>query len=53
MMKKELYKMALGISAPWYIEDLRFDAEQNRLEIVLNFRRGGSQSGIQCIHAVI
>lgn len=41
MMTKELFEMALGISEPWYIEDLRFDAEQKRLEVELNFRRGG------------
>lgn len=35
-----LFKVALGIEDPWYIEDLSFDVENKRLDIRLSFKRG-------------
>jgi transposase len=32
--------LALGISAPWYIEKIEFSAEDRRLELFLNFKKG-------------
>lgn len=37
---EDLFKVALGIEDPWYIEDLSFDVERKRLDIRLSFKRG-------------
>jgi len=37
---KDIFSAALGISAPWYIEDVKFDTEASRLDININFKRG-------------
>jgi transposase len=35
-----LFEKALGLSEPWYIEDVTFNSDENRLDIRVNFRRG-------------
>ena len=37
---EDLFQTALGITAPWYIESLKFNVEQSRLDIFINFQRG-------------
>ena len=39
---KDLFQTALGITAPWYIESLKFNVEQSRLDIFINFQRGAT-----------
>ena len=39
---EDLFQTALGITAPWYIESLKFNAEQSRLDIFINFQRGAT-----------
>jgi len=37
---KDIFSAALGISAPWFIEDVKFDTDAGRLDININFKRG-------------
>jgi transposase len=41
---KDIFSKALGINSPWYVEDIRFDEANKRLEISLNFERGATFS---------
>jgi transposase len=36
----DIFKAALGVEAPWFIESVAFDAEHKRLDIRLAFERG-------------
>jgi transposase len=40
MDENELFRLALGLAAPWIVETLAFSVEQKRLDITLNFPRG-------------
>jgi transposase len=35
-----IFTTALGISEPWYVEEVTFDDKSSKLEIYLNFRKG-------------
>jgi len=37
-----LFTMALGLQAPWEVKDLQFDKEGQRLDIVVDFKRGAN-----------
>ena len=37
---KELFEKALGISRPWFIDNLKFDADNRRLDIHIDFEVG-------------
>ncbi|OGV17195.1 MAG: hypothetical protein A2X47_02485 [Lentisphaerae bacterium GWF2_38_69] len=37
---KELFEKALGLSKPWFIDSLKFDAENRRLDIHIDFEVG-------------
>lgn len=39
-MIKELFEKALGISKPWFIDNLKFDASNRRLDIHIDFEVG-------------
>ena len=39
-MVKELFEKALGISRPWFIDDLKFDVTTRRLDIHIDFEAG-------------
>ena len=39
---EDLFQTALGITAPWYIESLKFNVEQSRLDVFINFQRGAT-----------
>ncbi|MEK6527323.1 MAG: ISL3 family transposase [Nitrospirota bacterium] len=39
-MMKELFEKALGLSKPWFIDSLKFDADNRRLDIYINFEVG-------------
>ena len=41
MRDLELFQMALGLTAPWYVARTAFDADEKRLYIYLDFHRGG------------
>ena len=37
---QELFEMALNVTDPWYIKDLKFDSEAKRLDIYIDFKKG-------------
>lgn len=39
---EDLFQTALGITVPWYIESLKFNVEQSRMDIFINFQRGAT-----------
>lgn len=41
MNERILFQLALGLSEPWYVSETKFDPEKKRLDIFLDFRRGG------------
>ncbi len=42
MRDTELFQMALGLVPPWQVESCEFDPERKRIDIMLNFRHGGT-----------
>lgn len=40
MNQAQLFAAALGLTAPWYVTDIRFSAAEKRLDLVLDFPRG-------------
>jgi len=43
-MTKELFQMALNVTDPWFINDLKFDVESKRLDIYIDFKKGSTFS---------
>jgi len=41
MRDTDLFQMALGLVPPWLVSDSRFDAEKKRLDIDIDFTKGG------------
>lgn len=41
MNEKTLFQLALGLSEPWYVSETKFDPSIKRLDIYLDFQRGG------------
>jgi transposase len=41
-MTKELFQMALNITEPWFVKDLKFDVESKRLDIYIDFKKGST-----------
>jgi len=37
---ENIFKAALNLSEPWYIESIKFDGDNKRLDIYIDFRRG-------------
>src|SRR5260370_15351987 len=42
METNALFALALGVSEPWYVAKIDLSPEEHRLEIALDFRRGGT-----------
>ena len=40
MDSKNIFNIVLGINAPWFISDIRFDSAQKLLDIDLDFAKG-------------
>ena len=40
MLTQQLFELALNIKEPWYIKDIQFSAENKRLDIHIDFRKG-------------
>lgn len=40
MCTQQLFELALNIQDPWYIKDIQFSAENKRLDIHVDFRKG-------------
>lgn len=45
---ESLFEAALGMKAPWKVTKISFSAEQRRLDILLDFERGGSFRCPEC-----
>jgi len=41
-MTKELFQMALNVTEPWFVSDLKFDVEAKRLDIYIDFKKGST-----------
>ncbi len=41
-MHTKLFEAALNIEPPFFIKDIRFDMERNRLDIYIDFKRGST-----------
>jgi hypothetical protein len=41
-MMTELFQQALHINAPWLIKSIDFNAEEKRLDIQIDFKRGST-----------
>ena len=41
-MTKELFQMALNVTDPWFVKDLKFDVEAKRLDIYIDFKKGST-----------
>jgi transposase len=48
MRDVELFQMALGLESPWYVARTEFDAEGRRLDLYLDFRKGGRFTCAEC-----
>ena len=42
MLTQQLFELALNIQDPWYIKDIQFSAENKRLDIHIDFRKGAT-----------
>ena len=40
MNSEELFKKLLGLEEPWYIKEIRFDHEDKRVDIWIDFQKG-------------
>ena len=41
-MTKELFQMALNVTDPWFIKDVKFNLESKRLDIYIDFKKGST-----------
>jgi len=48
MQDKDLFALALGLSKPWFVAGVEFEPEQKRLELLIDFERGGTFSCPEC-----
>jgi transposase len=48
MDQNTLFAMALGLEEPWLVKEIRFSAKERRLDIHLDFPRGGGFSCPRC-----
>jgi len=43
-MTQELFQLALNITDPWFVSDLKFNAESKRLDVYIDFKKGSTFS---------
>ncbi len=48
MRDKDLFQMALGLMPPWLVENCKFDLQEKRLDIYIDFPRGAKFTCPQC-----
>lgn len=39
-MTKELFQVALNVTDPWFVDEVKFDVEAKRLDIYIDFKKG-------------
>ena len=42
MRDKDLFQLALGLETPWLVKSIVFNEEKKRIDIYLDFKRGGT-----------
>ena len=48
MQDTDLFQLALGLMPPWLVENCRFDVKKKRLDIYIDFSRGGEFPCPEC-----
>ena len=48
MQDRNLFALALGLSEPWYVSSVEFDPDRKRLDLQIDFERGGTFAGPEC-----
>ncbi|MBC8478076.1 ISL3 family transposase [bacterium] len=48
MNENHLFQLALGLQPPWEVQSIEFDAEQRRLDIIIDFPRGSVFTCPEC-----
>lgn len=48
MQDKDLFALALGLNKPWYVSGVEFEPEERRLELLIDFERGGTFACPEC-----
>jgi hypothetical protein len=48
MQDTDLFQLALGLSSPWTVTRSEFDAVDGRLDLYVDFPRGGRFACAQC-----
>lgn len=48
MREVELFQAALGLVWPWRVESAAFDEKERRLDLALNYERGGTFACPEC-----
>ena len=41
-MTQELFQLALNITNPWFVSDLKFNAESKKLDVYIDFKKGST-----------
>ena len=41
-MQTQIFEQALGLQAPWYIQNIEFSLERKQLDIYIDFKKGSS-----------
>ncbi|MCH2205882.1 MAG: hypothetical protein MK132_08430 [Lentisphaerales bacterium] len=41
-MQTQISEQALGLQAPWYIQNIEFSSERKQLDIYIDFKKGSS-----------
>ena len=44
----DLFQMALGLISPWFVDRSEFDADEKRLDLYIDFSRGGRFTCPEC-----
>ena len=48
MQDRDLFALALGLSKPWFVSSVEFEPENKRLELFIDFERGGTFACPEC-----
>jgi len=52
MHEVQLFQLALGLNAPWYVTRSEFDAAQSRLDLYIDFAEGAAFPALNAVPRV-